>query len=167
MPITEVQRGVPAKQMAANLRGNPEESLSQYLLHWLVLRKIDSKKPICSEGCALIAHIAQLTVVSEERIISKGSLFCQGATTAPLERAVFSFFLTGMDDADSQPLRSQRQESQAGYREDVVQSILDKKKATLSLRWKRDGRRCASRENRTSVIEATAIISATQDNRCL
>jgi hypothetical protein len=165
-PLDSLNEQTQKKQMAASLRGNPSESLSQYLLSLIGLGdKLIRKNQYGEKSALSLRHIAHLTVVSEERIISKTSPVLSGDTmSAPLERAIFSFFLTGMDDAELTVVEKPKdKKARLNAEEGVVQSILQKKQESFSKIMGDDADvkgRLAKIEG--AIAQATVLLSATQ-----
>ncbi|MCI0564804.1 MAG: hypothetical protein MN733_40575 [Nitrososphaera sp.] len=113
-----------------------------------------------------LRHIAHLTVISEEKIISKSSPVVSGeATTAPLERSIFSFLLTGIDDAELSVVEKPKdRKARLDAEEGFVQSLLQQKENAIKKLIGEEGD-VTSRLKRIdeSIDEATRFVSATNN----
>ena len=158
---------MPKRQMAASMRGNPTESLSQYLLTLIGLGgKLIRKNQYGEKAALSLRNVAHLTVVSEERIISRNSPVLSGeATVIPLERAIFSYFLTGMDDAELTAIEKPKdRKARLDTEESVIQPILDRKLEAYAKVMGEDTNAAGRLEKiENSIEEATGLLSATQE----
>jgi hypothetical protein len=165
-PLEDISFDKASKQLPASQRGNPSESLSQYLLSLIGLSGKQIRKNQYGEKSALtLRHVAHLTVISEEKIIAKISPVLSGESIqAPLERAIFSFFLTGIDDADLSVVEKPKdRKARLDTEEGVVQSILSSKEEAYAKLMGTDMDpilRLAKIE--TAIEETTGLVSATQ-----
>jgi len=141
--------------------------IAQFLLSFLGIQGKQLRKNQYGEKAALtLRHIAHLTVISEEKIISKSSPVLSGeAVTAPLERSVFSFFLTGIDDADLSVVEKPKdRKARLDAEEGFVQSLFQQKEAALKKLIGEESD-VASRLKKIdeSIDEATRFVTATND----
>lgn len=81
---------------------NQKDSVSGYLLEVVGLRdKFICKNNNCKKVSLSFRNIAHLTLIDEEKIISKNSPILSGqVVNATVEKSLFKMLLTGIDDAD-------------------------------------------------------------------
>lgn len=81
---------------------NRKDSVSGYLLEVIGLRgKLICRNSNCVKRTLSFRDIAHLTLIDEEKIISKSSPILSGQYTAPtVEKSLFKMLLTGIDDED-------------------------------------------------------------------
>lgn len=157
----------PSKHLSAAHRAGSTDTLSHFLLSLIGLDGKQLRRNQYGEKASLtIRHVAHLTVVSEERIISKLSpAFSGELVLAPLERSVFSFFLTGVDDADLTPQEKPKErKARLDTVEVLIRSILENKQALLAKIMGTDVD-AAGRLNKVdaAISEATQLLSVTQE----
>lgn len=94
--------GPPDRHLAAIHRKGVQDTLSHFLLSRCGLTGHSLRRNQQGDKSALtFRHVAHLTLIGEERIISKSSPALSGQyVSTTIEKALFAFFLTGADDND-------------------------------------------------------------------
>ena len=155
------------KHLSAIHRTGATESLSHFLLSLIGLEgRVIRRNQYGDKASLTMRSVAHLSVISEEKIISKSSPALTGDfVTAPLERSIFSFFLTGIDDAELTVIEKPKERvARLETEEAVLRSILDSKEVALNklVGTDRDTQARLTKID-TSIDEATHFVSATRD----
>ena len=99
-PIEDIADVTPTP--LSPIHNNKKDSVSGYLLEVIGLRdRSICRNSNCEKVSLSFRHIAHLTLINEEKIISKNSPILSGqATSATIEKSLFKMLLTGIDDTD-------------------------------------------------------------------
>jgi len=155
------------KHLSSVHRAGSTDSLSYWLLSLIGLEgRVMSRNQYSDKASLTMRNIAHLLFVSEENIISRWSPALTGdLAIAPLDRSIFSYFLTGIDDAELTVIEKPKDRiARLETEEGVLRSILESKELALSKLVGTDGdaqARLAKID--TSIQEATQFVSATRD----
>jgi hypothetical protein len=127
-------RNTPTRHLGAIHRTGTQDSLSHFLLSLCDLTGHSIRRNQDGERSALtFRHVAHLTLIGEERIISKSSPAVTGQyTSRTLEKALFAFFLTGTADSDLiRQVKPKEQKVALFVEESVLQGLLREKHEAL------------------------------------
>ena len=155
------------KHLSSIHRAGSTDSLSYWLLSLIGLEgRVMSRNKFADKASLTMRNIAHLLFVSEENIISRSSPALTGeVVNAPLDRSIFSFFLTGIDDAELTVIEKPKERiARLETEEGVLRSILESKELALNKLVGTD-RDAVARLAKidTSIQEATHFVSATRD----
>ena len=155
------------KQLSAAHRAGSTDTLSHWLLSQIGLEgRMLSRNQYAEKASLTLRNIAHLLYVSEENIISRNSPALTGDTIIePLERSIFSFFLTGIDDAALTVIEKPKDRlDRLNTEETVLRSMLEAKETALN-KLVGDDRDSMGRLQKidTSIHEASVLISATRE----
>lgn len=166
-PVAKATMSNVEKQLSTVHRAGSDDSLSHWLLTLIGLEGRMLKKNQYAEKASLtMRNIAHLIYVSEENIISKSSPALTGdSVTAPLDRSIFSYFLTGIDDSALTAIEKPKDLIARLNTEDMVlRSILEEKETTLNKLLGYDGdAETRLKKIDSSIEEATSFLTATRD----
>jgi len=165
-PLSEFRFESAQRQLSSAHKAGSSDTLSHFLLSFIGLEGKQIRKNQYAEKASLtIRHLAHTTVISEERIISKSSPAVTGdLVLGPLERSIFSFFLTGIDDAELTTLEKPKdRKTRLDTEEVIIRSMLEPKELQLQ-KLVGDEKDAKARLEKidTSINEAMQMVSATQ-----
>ena len=142
-PLSSINSTTQGKQLSAIHRTGARDTLSHYLLSLLSLDgKFVRRNQYAEKSELTFRNVAHLILIDEMRIISKSSpaLTPNDNVNHPLERSVFSFFLTGQDDADLTSVEKPKERmARLDTEESLLRQIIEEKQARLAKLSGKDG----------------------------